>query len=58
MADKTPIMSVEEYRALKKAGKLEQALSERYGLIQSFSPHWPLGASCPPWCWVSSQLKR
>ncbi|AZF88244.1 very-short-patch-repair endonuclease [Meiothermus phage MMP17] len=31
MADKTPIMSVEEYRALKKAGKLEQALSERYG---------------------------
>lgn len=31
MPDKSPTMSVEEYRALKKAGKLEQALSERYG---------------------------
>jgi len=31
MGDKGPTMSVEEYRALKKAGKLEQALSERYG---------------------------
>lgn len=31
MTDKTPIMSAEEYRALKKAGKLEQAAAKRYG---------------------------
>lgn len=29
--DTTPTMSAEEYRALKKSGKLEQTVAERYG---------------------------